>query len=79
MSLQKAAQVHSSLIKTASKFLSPSIRQYFIRKANNDFESVKKLPDNDIKNYLSEQKDLTGSLERVVGIYNMYRDESSTL
>lgn len=79
MTLQKASQVHSSLIKTASKFLSPSLREYFTRKANRSFEKAKSSDESGVQRYIAEQSELNESLNRVVGIYNMYRDSRTTL
>lgn len=78
MALQKAAEVHSKLLKTASKFLSPALKQYFTRKADRDFEKVKSAEPSAAQKYIAEQSQLNDSLDRVVGIYNMYRDDRTT-
>lgn len=79
MGLQKVSEIHRELIKTASKFLSPSLKAYFTRKANNDLEKLKSVGSAGTEKYISEQTELNNSLGRVVGIYNMYRDERTTL
>lgn len=79
MPVEKAKEVYSSLLKTASKFLSPSFRQYFSRKAHADFSSIKNASSEEIKRYISEQDETNNALGRVVGIYNTYRDETSSL
>lgn len=79
MSVEKAKEVYSSLMKTASKFLSPSFSQYFARKASTDFSNIKNASSEEIKRYISEQDELNNVLGRVVGIYNTYRDETSSL
>lgn len=82
MSSQKAHAVFKSLQNTASKFLSPSLRAFFMNKSASDYDSFSRGYGKDksiAEKYIKEQKDLGESLERVVGIYNTYRDSSSTL
>lgn len=79
MSVEKAKEMYGSLVKTASKFLSPSFSQYFARKARADFNSIKNASSEEIKRYIAEQERLSNALGRVVGIYNTYRDETSSL
>lgn len=80
--MEKANEVYKELLNSASKFLSPSYRNFFTRKAYSDFESLQKTSTRDnsaISNYIKEQKDLKDSLDRSSIIYNMYRDPRSTL
>lgn len=74
-----ANEVYSILKGTISKFISPSLNNYFNRKADFDYENIVKAPKAEIERYITEQNDLNSTLNRVVGIYNMYRDDSSTL
>ena len=80
MSLQRAADVHRQLLSVASKFLSPSFRAFFTRKADEDYSALIRSPSESLaQQYISEQLATADGLERVVGIYNAYRDSSSTL
>ncbi len=79
MSIQKAKDIHSKLESTVSKFLSPSIREYFVKKIDRDYRGIVNSGSENIEKYISERKELNESLNRVVGIYNMYRDNTSTL
>lgn len=78
MSVQKASEVHSKLLQTVSKFLSPSLNHYFTQKVNNNFKKIEKSDKKEIEKYISDQNDLNDSLSRVIGIYNQYRDNTST-
>lgn len=79
MPVERAKDVYSSLIKTASRFISPSFSQYFTRKARADFNSIKGASLEKVEKYIAEQEELSSALGRVVGIYNTYRDETSSL
>lgn len=79
MSIEKARDTYKDVLKTASKFLSPSIRSYFEIKAKNDFETIQKSSKSDVLNFIEEQKMLNQQLSNVVDIYNRYRDDSTTL
>jgi len=79
MSLERASKIHQELIKTAAKFLSPSFRDYFTRKAERDFAKLKSTGPSAAEKYISEQNELKKSLNRVVGLYNCYRDDRTTL
>lgn len=79
MSVQKATDAYSNLISTASKFLSPSIKSFFLRKAEMDFKNSKNLQGSEISKYIEEQNSLREQLQKVIGIYNEYRDDTTTL
>lgn len=79
MALEKAKKIHASLVKAASKFLSPSLKQYFVKKADREFDKISNRPEKDVHKYIEKQKDLKSSLDRVSGIYNTYRDKTATL
>lgn len=79
MKIEKAKDIYSTLLNTASKFLSPSLKQFFIRKANNDFHKIKGQSPEAIEKYFKEQKEANESLNRAVSIYNTYYDKSSTI
>lgn len=80
MSIEKAKEAHKSLLKTASKFISPSLKEYFRNKADSSFERIKDSKNESVfQKYISEQNELNNVLDRVVGVYNMYRDDRSTL
>lgn len=49
-----------------------------MKKADKAFEKSDN-KSSDFKKYISEQEELNSVLNRVVGIYNNYRDERSTL
>lgn len=82
MSIQKATDVYERLTNIASKFLSPSFNSYFNKRADLDYNRFRnEYPKNKsiAESYIREQTELADSLDRTVGIYNMYRDENSTL
>jgi len=81
-SLAKAEESHKKLLKSASKFLSPSFKEYFMAKANEDYGDFVSNPQKTeslVERYMKKTNEMNDSLERVVGIYNTYRDPYSTL
>lgn len=80
--LEKANNMYNKLLGVAGGFISPSIKDFFVRKANNDYNALKERCNLDKKTldmYVEKQNELLKSLTRTVGIYNMYNDGSSTL
>ncbi|KAI5153533.1 hypothetical protein ENBRE01_3203 [Enteropsectra breve] len=80
MGVERAKDTYNALIKTASSFLSPSIKSYFVTKARDEYDSLlKRNSPSEAEKYIENQKKLNAELSRVVGIYNTYRDNNSTL
>lgn len=82
MSIKKAKEIYKGVLNSASKFLSPSYRDFFIKKANENYEILLKnnvSDQNILTKYIEDQKVLKEALDRSSLIYNMYRDERSTL
>lgn len=82
MPLERANETYKNLLSMASKFVSPSLKRYFLRKAALDHDSLLsgyKTDKSVAERYVKSQEDLTNSLDRMTSIYNTYSDETSTL
>ncbi|KAI5169196.1 LYR motif-containing protein 4 [Pancytospora epiphaga] len=82
MALEKANEVYSRLLHSASKFVSPALKTYFIRKATDDFHCFSRKSRSDpslAERYVKKQGSLADSLDRASTIYNMYRDPDAAI
>lgn len=82
MSLKRANEAYQQVLRSASKFLSPSLKAFFVSKATDDFHCFSRRYKNDesiAEKYISDHKALSETLDRTSAIYNGYRDSSSTL
>lgn len=82
MSLEKANDAYQRLLRSASRFLSPSLKAFFVTKATDDFHCFSRNYHNDesiAERYIRSQGASADALDRVSPIYNTYRDSSSTL
>ncbi|EOB13603.1 hypothetical protein NBO_65g0007 [Nosema bombycis CQ1] len=78
----KAVEIYNSLLEIVKEFKSPAYKNFFIRKANEDFSTLKNVSENGKKScvvdkYIEEQKDLIDVMKRQTVIYNMFYDEKS--
>ncbi|TBU11368.1 protein transport protein Yif1 [Hamiltosporidium tvaerminnensis] len=74
--------LYANLLKIISKFKSQNFREYFSRKANEDFEFLQSELEKGkntcaIKKYMEEQNNLMDVLKRQTKIYNLYNDKDS--
>lgn len=82
MSLEKANETYKRLLHSASKFLSPAMKTYFMQKATDDFHcfSRKYRADPSLaERYIKKQNATADSLDRASTVYNMYRDEDAAI
>ncbi|TBU08252.1 hypothetical protein CWI36_0163p0010, partial [Hamiltosporidium magnivora] len=79
MNTNDPSVLYANLLKIISRFKSQNFREYFSRKANEDFEFLQSELEKGkntcaIKKYMEEQNNLMDVLKRQTKIYNLYND-----
>lgn len=77
-----AVEIYNSLLKAVGEFKSPAYRNFFTRKANEDFKTLKSQSNDGkkvcvVEKYIDTQRDLIDVMKRQTLIYNMFYDEKS--
>lgn len=77
-----AVEIYNSLLKTVGEFKSPAYRNFFTRKANEDFKNLKDVSNDGkkvcvVEKYIEAQRDLIDIMKRQSLIYNMFYDDKS--
>ncbi|KAI4292474.1 hypothetical protein PAPHI01_1748 [Pancytospora philotis] len=79
MSLEKANAAYKTVLSSASKFVSPKFKSFFVAMANDNYHCFSKNYHNDesvAKKYIEKQQGLAAVYDRVAPIYNMYSSTS---
>lgn len=84
MLLEKVNDLYKELTSTIRQFKSLAFKDYFLKKAEEDFKSIKVKPNGEkrpcaMKAYLETQENLLDTLKRQTVIYNMYNDDTSRI
>jgi hypothetical protein len=81
---EKVNDLYSTLRATIMNFKSPAFREYFLKKADDDFYGIELKTNGEkrpcaMKRYLEEQSELLDVLKRQTVIYNMFYDDKNRI